>query len=79
MKKIALLLVALLLLSMIPMTAFAADETDTTSTISATDTEEASVFSFSIDNANIYSGMDRAYKDGYTPTLKMESQLLYCR
>ncbi|NLB40946.1 MAG: hypothetical protein GX815_01545 [Clostridiales bacterium] len=24
----------------------------------------------SIDNANVYEGMDRAYKDGYTPTVK---------
>jgi CARDB. len=63
MKKICMLLAALLL-AMLPMTAFAEGE-EAPSTMGT----EASALSFSIDNANIYVGMDKAYKDGYTPTV----------
>lgn len=37
----------------------------------ATDeTEPVNSVSFTIDNINVYEGMDKAYKDGYTPSVK---------
>jgi hypothetical protein len=71
MKKIALLLAAFLL-AMMPATALAAGEADATPTLpdSKTAATETPAISFAIDNANIYSGMDKAYKDGYTPNVK---------
>lgn len=65
MRKIYFLLAVLLVIIGLPMTVLAAGE-------SAEPTVEptAASVTFSIDNENIYSGMDRAYKDGYTPTVK---------
>jgi hypothetical protein len=64
------LLTAFLLLVMMPTTAFAADEADATPSPSDTTEPETPAVSFTIDNAHIYTGMDKAYKDGYTPTVK---------
>lgn len=55
MKRSCVLLVVLLLLAALPVTALA-------------EGEEAEVH-FSIDNEHVYGGMDKAYKDGYTPTV----------
>lgn len=98
MKKLSLLpavmLLAVTLLTLLPITAFAEGETEATPTPTPTATEEAPEttstptstqddtqddsqqepvppgISLSIDNDNIYNGMDKAYKDGYMPAVK---------
>ena len=55
MKRSCALLVVLLLLAVLPVTALAEGE--------------GTELRFSIDNENVYDGMDKAYKDGYTPTV----------
>jgi hypothetical protein len=79
MKKLSILLAILALIFTLPVTALAA-EGEPSPSPSATpqesqeaDTPEESVapaVSLSIDNSNVYDGMDRAYKDGYTPAVK---------
>ena len=59
MKKLCAFLAAMLI-CIWPLSAFAAGE----------ETPAAGGISFTIDNANIYDGMDKAYKDGYTPAVK---------
>lgn len=61
MRKIGMLLVALMVAFMLPLTALAAEETE--------QPIQQSV-GFEIDNAHEYDGMDKAYHDGYTPTVK---------
>lgn len=56
MKKFGILLAALLLILMLPVTALALGETMVTG--------------LEIDNMHIFDGMDKAYKDGYLPTVK---------
>lgn len=56
MKKFGILLAALLLILMLPVTALAEGETTVTG--------------LEIDNMHIFDGMDKAYKDGYLPTVK---------
>ncbi len=56
MKKRCALLAALLLLTALPVQALAA--------------EEETAVRLTIDNAHVYSGMDKAYQDGYTPTVE---------
>lgn len=74
MRKFTILLLVLLvlLLAMMPATAFAEGEAEATPTPAPADTAtiEAPAVSFSIDNTNTYSGMDKAYMDGYTPTVQ---------
>lgn len=77
MKRICLLL-AVMLITWLPITSLA--EGDSSPSPSATpneiqeagDQEEpsASTVNLSIDNSNVYDGMDKAYKDGYTPAVK---------
>jgi len=55
MKWSCALLAVLLLLAVMPVTALAEGE--------------GTELRFSIDNENIYDGMDKAYKDGYTPAV----------
>jgi len=68
MKKICAILTVILVL-LWPVTVFAAGNEGATPTPGPTDTGTAAGVSLSIDNANIYEGMDKAYKDGYTPTV----------
>ena len=64
MKKLAMLLTAaLMLISILPVTALAEGETEQP-------TQTESGVSIEIDNLHIYEGMDKAYEDGYTPTVK---------
>lgn len=66
MKKRFILLAALMLLLISPVTALAEGETE-----QPTQTEQTELVTrLEIDNAHIYDGMDKAYKDGYTPTVK---------
>ncbi|MHB1313930.1 MAG: COG1361 S-layer family protein [Christensenellales bacterium] len=58
MKRICIFLVVTLLLMLMPFTLLAQAE------------ESAAGASFVLDNENVYEGMDRAYKDGYTPSVK---------
>jgi hypothetical protein len=77
MKKIGLLL-AVMLITWLPMTSLAEGEPSPSSSASpqelqGTDSPEESTapaVTLSIDNSNVYDGMDKAYKDGYTPTVK---------
>ena len=79
MKKLSILLAILALIFILPVTALAA-EGDPSPSPSATPQESqepeppeesvAPAVSLSIDNAHVYEGMDKAYKDGYTPTVK---------
>ena len=59
MKKISILLAALMLVFIMPMTALAQENNFQTDLIV-----------FEIDNAHTYEGMDKAYKDGYMPSVK---------
>lgn len=65
MKKIYALTLAALLLLISPVTALAAEETPAPGGEGTT----ASV-TFEIDNAHVYDGMDKAYRDGYMPAVK---------
>lgn len=78
MKKLCILLVVILLLS--PGAALAGEVPEETPSPSPTPTPspspsptvEAAVIAetrFDIDNAHVYQGMDKAYKDGYTPSV----------
>ena len=69
MKKLSILLAALALIYILPVTALAEEEPETPST-TPSDTEHTAVTSLEIDNAHIYEGMDKAFKDGYTPTVQ---------
>ncbi len=71
MKKLSILFVAMALIFILPVTALAEGETETeTPSPTPSDTETVVLTNFEIDNAHIYEGMDKAYKDGYTPTVK---------
>ncbi len=63
MKKISILLAALMLAFMMPVTALAEGEPEQL-------TQTTALTVFEIDNTHIYDGMDKAYKDGYTPVVK---------
>jgi hypothetical protein len=65
MKKLSLLL-AVIILCLMPAAALAEGETPGDE-IPGGDQGAGSVLS--IDNNYVYDGMDRAYKDGYTPTV----------
>ncbi len=65
MKKLSILLAALMTILIWPVTALAEGETE-----QPQPTETAALASLEIDNAHIYDGMDKAYKDGYTPSVK---------
>ncbi len=65
MKKLSLLLAALMLILIMPVTALAEGETEPPQP-----TQTEAVTSLEIDNAHIYDGMNKAYKDGYIPTVK---------
>lgn len=71
MKRICALLVVMLILIW-PAAAFAAGETDAATMPEPTNTAETPIATASLapDNENVYDGMDRPYKDGYTPTVK---------
>ena len=62
MKKLSLLLAVMMLMLIWPVTALAEGET--------TPPSQTQLTSLEIDNMHIYDGMDKAYKDGYTPTVK---------
>ena len=62
MKKLCILLMITALVSAMPVTALAEEEPP--------DTEPAVTTSLEIDNTHVFAGMDKAYKDGYTPTVK---------
>jgi hypothetical protein len=62
MRKVFALLAALLLIMALPATALAEGD--------GADASAEPAISFSIDNESIYTGMDKAYKDGYIPTVK---------
>jgi hypothetical protein len=66
MKKGCAWLAALMLLAILPATALAEGEA---SPDASAGTEQPAAVTLSIDNANVYSGMDKAYKDGYTPAV----------
>ncbi|MDD5017053.1 MAG: hypothetical protein PHO15_03000, partial [Eubacteriales bacterium] len=66
MKRISMLLAALVLIFILPATALAEGE----ETPSPTDDGTAAAVSLEIDNAHVYEGMDKAFKDGYTPVVK---------
>ena len=55
MKRISIFLIALALFLIMPLTVLAEEESGAT---------------FQIDNTHVYEGMDKAYKDGYTPAVK---------
>ena len=63
MKKFGILLAALLLILMLPVTVLAEGETEPTA-------QADSVTSLMVDNVHVFDGMDKAYKDGYLPTVK---------
>ena len=65
MKKMILLLTALMLILIMPVTALAEEEAEPSQPPQA----EAAV-SLEIDNKHIFDGMDKAYKDGYLPVVK---------
>ncbi len=69
MKKICAILLIIALLIIFPLSALADDGNDTSPQPTQTDTASVSSINFSIDNANVYQGMNKAYKDGYTPTV----------
>jgi hypothetical protein len=76
MKKLCVLLAVMLMLVLIwPAAALAEGKTGgepaATQPVSSdsADTKPAEAVSLQIDNANVYDGMDRAYQDGYTPTV----------
>ena len=77
MKKLCVLLAAMFMLVLIwPAAALAEGEAGGEPTATPTvfaesaDTEPAAAVNLQIDDAHTYDGMDRAYKDGYTPTVK---------
>lgn len=78
MRKLSMtILMVLVLIFIMPVMALAEGETempaDTESQPTESeqpDTESGVITSLEIDNVHIFDGMDRAYKDGYTPTVK---------
>ena len=76
MKKLSILLAILALIFILPVTALAEGETETpspTPSPTQSDTEPIEPIestNLEIDSAHVYEGMDKAYKDGYTPTVK---------
>jgi len=68
MKKLCGLITFILVFLILPVTALA--DTAGSSAAPQTTQDTTSGTSFAIDNANIYDGMDKAYKDGYTLTVK---------
>ena len=77
MKKISLLL-AVMLITWLPITSLAEGDPSPSPSAPPNETPEAggqdepsaSTVILSIDNSHMYDGMDKAYKDGYTPTVK---------
>ena len=63
MKKRYILLLAALVLLTWPVTTFAADD-------AASPELAAATVSLELDNTRVYDGMNKAYKDGYMPTIK---------
>lgn len=61
-KRYTWLAAILLLVTIWPAAALAEGETE--------DAEAASTVTLSIDNAHVYEGMDKPYKDGYTPIVQ---------
>lgn len=78
MKRLSIAMLLVLLILVAPVIALAEGETQAPDTepqpspedTSQPDTQEALPASLEIDNEHIYEGMDRAYKDGYTPVIK---------
>ena len=76
MKKASCILIAIMILTiLLPTSALAEEGTPTTAPeAEATPTpapeEETVAVELEIDNEHIYDGMDKAYKDGYIPTVK---------
>lgn len=64
MKKIGVFLTVIM--ALMPALVFASQQTD--SKVPEQSEQQVSV-SFQIDNKNVYGGMERAYKDGYSPTV----------
>ncbi|MBC8060297.1 MAG: hypothetical protein H7Y18_06485 [Clostridiaceae bacterium] len=67
MKKLCILITFILVFFILPVSALA-DEAGSGNTSQPTQTIGGT--SIAIDNVNIYEGMDKAYKDGYTLTVK---------
>ena len=67
MKKLFVIITFILALLILPVSALA-DVTEGSATPETTKATNGT--SFVIDNAHIYDGMDKAYKDGYTLTVK---------
>ena len=65
MKRLCILLIVAALMAASPVTALAEGETETPS-----GGETTAVTGFEIDDSHIFEGMDKAYKDGYTPSVK---------
>ena len=65
MKKMSLLFAALMLILIMPVTALAEEEAEPSQP-----PQTGAVTSLEIDNAHIFDGMDKAYKDGYSPVVK---------
>lgn len=76
MKKISMLL-AVMLITWLPITSLAEGDPSPSPSVTPQESQAESPeespapeVSLSIDNSNIYDGMDKAYKNGYTPTVK---------
>ncbi len=65
MKKISILLAALMLILIMPVTALAEEEAEP-----SPPAQTETITSLEIDNKHIFDGMDKAYKDGYSPVVK---------
>jgi hypothetical protein len=73
MKRLCVLLAVILMLVLIwPAAALAEGEPTPTPTVEPTEspTELVAAVNLDIDNTHAYDGMDKAYKDGYTPDVK---------
>ena len=85
MKRICVIFMVCLI-CLLPVMAFAASPTpDAQSTTDAKQPtqgpseEPNSISFFSIDNNNVYEGMDKAYKDGYMPTVQNGKAVIVLR
>ena len=82
MKRISILISALALMLILPITALAEGETAEPSatpspTPSPTEEDETdTATSFEIDNENAYEEMDKAFEDGYIPTVKDNTAII---
>jgi hypothetical protein len=70
MKRIGVLLLAVALMFILPLTALAEEEIEPSPSPDQSDDESVAAVKLAIDNAHIYEGMDKAFKDGYIPSVK---------